>query len=165
MLPATVSIPGVEDLSEAVERDTTNPWGKWMHRGAGILASIPSHRPLHGYWPEVATHLAVSGNEIPFRSTPLNEYHRDMIARLNQELTAALHATGDRELELIDPETQRQYVLVDSDTFHQAMDALRRQQDREAITAGLAQWEAGEGRPLDEAFEALRTRLGFAPPP
>lgn len=88
-----------------------------------------------------------------------------MIAHLTHELTAALDATGDRELELVDPETQRRYVLVDSDTYHQAMEALRSQQDREAIAAGLAQLEAGEGRTLDESFQAMRTRLGFAPQP
>ena len=87
-----------------------------------------------------------------------------MIAHLTPELTAAFIASDDRELELIDPETQRRYVLVDSDTYHQAKEALRSQQDREAISAGLAQLEAGEGRSLDESYQAMRTRLGFASP-
>lgn len=86
-----------------------------------------------------------------------------MIAKLTQELTAALDATANRELELVDPETQRRYVLVDSDIYHQAMEALRIQQDREAIATGLEQLEAGEGRTVDESFQSMRTRLGFAP--
>ena len=88
-----------------------------------------------------------------------------MIARLTPELKAALDATGNGELELLDPETQRRCVLVDSDTFHQAMEALRSQQDREAIAQGIAQLDSGEGRSLEESFQAMRTRLGFAPQP
>lgn len=45
------------------------------------------------------------------------------------------------------------------------MDALRRQQDRDAIAAGLAQLKAGEGQPLDRAFQDIRTRLGLAQTP
>jgi len=86
-----------------------------------------------------------------------------MATILNKELAAALHATGDRELELVDPETQRTYVLVDSETHRRAMEALRRQQDRDAIAEGIAQMESGQGRPLDEAFSNLRSRLGFPP--
>ena len=44
-----------------------------------------------------------------------------MAAILNKELAAALHATGDRQLELVDPETKRTYVLVDSETHRQAI--------------------------------------------
>ena len=85
-----------------------------------------------------------------------------MTAKLNKELAAALHAVGDRELEVVDPETQRTYVLVDSETHRRAMEALRRQQDRDAIAEGLAQMEAGEGKPLDQAFADMRSRLGFS---
>jgi hypothetical protein len=41
------------------------------------------------------------------------------------------------------------------------MAALRRQQDHDAIAEGIAQMEAGQGKPLDEAFEGMRERLGF----
>jgi hypothetical protein len=41
------------------------------------------------------------------------------------------------------------------------MEALRRQQDREAIAQGIAEMEAGQGKPLDQAFAEMRTRLGF----
>ncbi len=88
-----------------------------------------------------------------------------MITALNQELITALHAAGEGELEVVDPETLRTYVLIDSDTHHRAMDALRRQQDHDAIAAGLVQLKAGEGQLLDEAFQNIRTRLGLAQTP
>ncbi|MFN0196554.1 MAG: hypothetical protein ACKVT0_07400 [Planctomycetaceae bacterium] len=88
-----------------------------------------------------------------------------MIAKLSKELTDALHATGDSELEVVDPVTQRTYILVDSDVHRRAMDALRRQQDQDAIAEGLAQMEAGQGKPLDEAFADMRSGLGLRPTP
>ena len=72
-----------------------------------------------------------------------------------------MHATGDTELEVLDPDTQRTYVLVESDIHRRAMDALRRQQDREAIAEGLAQMQAGEGKPLEQAISEMRSRLGY----
>ncbi|MGE0609421.1 MAG: hypothetical protein AB7O62_20180 [Pirellulales bacterium] len=84
-----------------------------------------------------------------------------MTAKLTKELAAALLATGESELEIIDPETQRTYFLVDGETHRRAMDALRRQHDRDAIAEGLQQMEAGQGQPLDKAFSDLRSRLGF----
>lgn len=86
------------------------------------------------------------------------------IMEISQELSDALHTSGDSELEVVDPQTQRRYVLIDSETHRRAMDALRREQDREAIAEGLAQMEAGHGQPLDEAFADLRSRLGFPQP-
>jgi prophage DNA circulation protein len=85
----------------------------------------------------------------------------DMTAKLSQELADALHASGAGELEVIDPTTSRVYVVVDSQTHQAAMAALRRQQDHDAIAEGIAQMEAGQGKPLDEAFEGMRERLGF----
>jgi hypothetical protein len=76
-----------------------------------------------------------------------------------KELAAALRATGESELELVDPETQRTYFLVDGDTHRRAMEALRRQQDRDAIAQGLAEMEAGEGIPVEEARKLTRERL------
>jgi len=89
-------------------------------------------------------------------------YDCRMTVKLTKELTAALHATGDRELQVVDPETSRLYFIVDSDTHRQAMDALRRQQDRDAIAEGLAQMESGQGRPLDAAFAEMSSRLGIS---
>jgi hypothetical protein len=84
-----------------------------------------------------------------------------MIAKLNKELTDALHASGERQLEVIDPETKQTYVLVESETHRRAMEALRRQQDRDAIAEGIAQMEAGQGKPLDVAMSDIRARLGL----
>jgi predicted transcriptional regulator len=39
------------------------------------------------------------------------------------------------------------------------MKALRRQQDRDAIAEGIAQMEAGEGIPLEDARKLTRERL------
>ncbi|MBT5019482.1 hypothetical protein N8590_02535 [bacterium] len=58
-----------------------------------------------------------------------------------------------------DTETQRVYFLVDSEIHQRAIQALKRQQDREAIAEGLADMEAGRVVPLDQAFEEIRTRL------
>ncbi|MBW3539818.1 MAG: hypothetical protein KY476_06070 [Planctomycetes bacterium] len=82
-----------------------------------------------------------------------------MTAKLTKELTAALLATGAGELEVVDPETQRTYFVVDADIHRQAMDALCRQQDRQAIAQGITEMEAGEGIPVEEARELARERL------
>lgn len=82
-----------------------------------------------------------------------------MIAKLNKELVDALHASGERGLEVVDPETNRTYTIVDSETYRQAMQALRRQQDYEAIAQGIAEMEAGGGIPLEEARRLTRERL------
>ena len=42
-------------------------------------------------------------------------YNDRMATKLTKELAAALHATGNSELEVIDPETERTYILVDSE--------------------------------------------------
>jgi hypothetical protein len=84
-----------------------------------------------------------------------------MTAKLTKELAAALHATGDRELEVVDPETSRVYFIVDGEMHRQAMDALRRQRDRAAIAEGISEMEAGLGTPLDEAFDNIRANLGL----
>lgn len=84
-----------------------------------------------------------------------------MTPQLPKELAEALHANGPDGLEVVDPETNRVYMIVDGETYQRAREALRRQQDRAAIAEGLAQMEAGEGRPADEVFEDVHSRLGF----
>ncbi len=88
-------------------------------------------------------------------------YHHWMTAKLTKELAAALHATGEGELEVVDPETSQLYFIVDGETHRQAMEALRRQQDRDAIAQGIAEMEAGKGMPLAEAFNDIRSNLGL----
>ena len=84
-----------------------------------------------------------------------------MTVKLSQELADALRANSDDALEVIDPSNDRVYFLVDGDTHRRAMDALQCQLDRKAIAEGLAQMEAGEGKPIDAAFENMRVNLGF----
>ncbi len=81
------------------------------------------------------------------------------IAKLTKELAVALHATGDHELEVVDPETSRVYFIVESEMHLQAMDALRRQQDHDTIAQGIAELEAGQGIPLAVARKLTRDRL------
>ena len=82
-----------------------------------------------------------------------------MTAKLTKELAAALSASGESELEVVDPDTQRRYFLVDSETHRRAMDALRRQQNHESIAQGIAEMEASEGIPVEEARQLTRERL------
>jgi hypothetical protein len=82
-----------------------------------------------------------------------------MIPKLSQELVDALNAAGNAELEVVNPNDNRVYFVVDGDTHRQAMDALRRQREREAIANGIAQMEAGEGVSLEEARNQTRERL------
>ena len=84
-----------------------------------------------------------------------------MTAKLTKQLVTALHSVGSDGLEVIDPETNRVYVIVDEETHRRAMIALRAQQDHDAIAEGIAQIEAGQGKPAEQAFEDLRARLGF----
>ncbi len=84
-----------------------------------------------------------------------------MIPKLTKELTDALPANGPDGLEVIDPDTDRVYMIVDGETYQHALVALRQQQDRDAIAEGVAQMEAGEGKPADEVFEEMRERLSF----
>ena len=84
-----------------------------------------------------------------------------LTAKLTKELAAALHANGEGELEVVDPETSQLYFIVDCETHRRAMEALRRQQDREAIARGIAEMEAGQGMPLAEAFNDIRSNLGL----
>jgi len=84
-----------------------------------------------------------------------------MITKLTKELSEALQASGQHALEVIDPQTNRTYLIVDSEMHRRAMEALRQQEDLAAIAEGISQMEAGQGRPLDEAFTQMRAQLGF----
>ena len=95
----------------------------------------------------------------PFLLEAVLRYNSGMTAKLTKELAAALHATGDRELKVVDPDTSRVYFIVESEMHRQAMDALRRQQDRDSIAQGIAEMEAGQGIPLAEARKLTRDRL------
>ena len=84
-----------------------------------------------------------------------------MITKLTRELADAVNASEATGLEVVDPSTNRIYVIVDGETHRRAMDALRRVQDVESIQRGAVQADAGEGIPLDDADRRLREELGF----
>lgn len=82
-----------------------------------------------------------------------------MTPKLSQDLADALNAAGTGELEVVNPNDNRIYFVVDGETHRRAMDALRRQRDRDAIAEGVAQMEAGEGIPLKQARKLTGERL------
>ncbi len=82
-----------------------------------------------------------------------------MTPKLSKELTDALKARDDGQLEAIDPETGRVYFAVDSAVHQRAMEALRRQEDHGAIARGLEDMGAGRVVPVDEAHARLRDAL------
>ncbi len=87
-----------------------------------------------------------------------------MTPKLTEELANALRANSPDRLKVLDPTTNRVYVIVDEEICQQAFDALRRESERNAIAEGLAQMKAGEGKPAEQAFEEIRARLRFPQP-
>lgn len=82
-----------------------------------------------------------------------------MIPKLSKELVEALHANGNRGLEVVDPINNRTYFLVDGDVHRQAMNALQTQQSRELIAKAISEMESGAGIPIDDAFDQIRAEL------
>lgn len=75
-----------------------------------------------------------------------------MKAQLTTEQSEALNQSAD-PLSLVDPRTDRVYVLVDQCVHQQAMDALQRQRDEDeaSIRQGLDDMHTGRGMSLDES--------------
>ena len=71
---------------------------------------------------------------------------------LTNEQSDAIQLSGE-PLPVVDPRTQRVYVLVDQVTHDLAMDALRRQQleDESAIREGLQDAKNGRVMTIDES--------------
>ena len=90
-------------------------------------------------------------------------YNEGMAPKLNKELSDALNASDNGEVRAIDPTTNKVYVVVDGDLHQRAMTALQQQQDWESIQRGIAQADAGESIPLEEADARIRKELGFPP--
>ena len=63
-----------------------------------------------------------------------------------------------------DDATQRVYFLMDATVHSQAMAALREQQEFEELKICIAQADAGETIPLEEADAQLRTEFELPPP-
>jgi hypothetical protein len=85
--------------------------------------------------------------------------------KLTEELRSAL-AESAEPLRVKDETTQTNYVLVEEAVHRDAMLVLAQQHDDAAsIARGLAQLEAGLGRPLAEVDVDTRQEFGFAPRP
>ena len=83
-----------------------------------------------------------------------------MSPELPTEITDVLHSTPGM-LRVVDPTTQRVYVIIDDETHRQAMRALQQQQDWEAIQEGIAQADRGETMSLEEVDAKIRSEFGF----
>ena len=82
-----------------------------------------------------------------------------MDLELNPEIIDALHAAGEKPLRVVDPQTNRAFVIIDEETHQQAMEALRKAEDQQSIARGVAEMNAGQGRPVNETIQGIRSRL------
>lgn len=81
--------------------------------------------------------------------------------KLTDEQSAAIqeHPEG---VSCEDTRTQRVYWLVEEQVHQRAMQALKQQQDLDAIRQGLTQMKSSAGTPVQEAREQLAQELGFS---
>lgn len=84
-----------------------------------------------------------------------------MTPKLTNELQKAVDDRAGEPITVEHPVTHKLYVLVDSDTHERAMAALRRQEDLDAIQAGVEAMQAGRTIPLAEVDRRIRQELGF----
>ena len=71
---------------------------------------------------------------------------------LSPDQSQALALSADARLTVVDPTTNRRYVLVDAED-------LARLEDLDAIRTGLSQMESGLGQPLAEVMNDVRDTL------
>lgn len=83
------------------------------------------------------------------------------MVKLTEEQRVALQQNPDG-ISCEDTTTRRVYFLVEEQIHRRAMQALKQQQDLEAIRRGVAQMEAGGGTSLQETREQLAQELGFS---
>ena len=83
------------------------------------------------------------------------------MVNLTEEQKVALQQNPDG-VSCEDTTTRRVYFLVEEQIHRRAMQALKQQQDLEAIRRGVAQMEAGGGTSLRETREQLAQELGFS---
>ena len=77
---------------------------------------------------------------------------------ISDELRQALAQQPDG-IEVEDQQTRKVYVLTDAELHRRAMQALHKQEDRDAIRAGIEDMEAGRVVPYEEVSRNLRRRL------
>ena len=83
------------------------------------------------------------------------------MVKLTEEQRAALQQHPDG-VACEDAASQRTYFLVDSDIHQRAMQALKQQQDLQAIREGIAQMQSGGGTRIADAREQQAEELGFS---
>lgn len=72
--------------------------------------------------------------------------------QLSPDQSAALAASPETRLTIIDPSTQQRYVLITADEY-------ARFESLDAIGRGISQMESGQGQPLDDAMIEIRQLL------
>ncbi len=85
-----------------------------------------------------------------------------MTPQLNNELEEAV-ATHPEGAIQVQGANGTYWIMTNSamELHQQAMQTLRQQEDRAAIAEGIRQMEAGQGQPLDEAFDDINRNLGL----
>ena len=81
-----------------------------------------------------------------------------MKARLSDEQRQALDQQPEG-IEVEDSHSEKVYFLSDAEVHHRAMRALQRQENHDAIQAGIDDMEAGRVEPYEEVSRRLRTHL------
>ena len=84
-----------------------------------------------------------------------------MTPNLSDEQRQALDEQGGSPVPVQDEQTQQVYFLVDQSLHERAMDALQHREDLAAITAGIADMEAGRVVPFEEVDARIREKLGL----
>ncbi len=84
----------------------------------------------------------------------------DMTPKLTNEQSEALHQAGD-EMPILDPSTNKLYVVVEQSVHEQAKAALQRQQKEDllAIQQGIDDMQAGRVMPLEEAHQEIKSKF------
>lgn len=81
-----------------------------------------------------------------------------MDINLTPDQIVALNNQGG-SIQVVDPSTNRVYVVVDLESHRQAVAAKRKLEDLQAIQQGLDDMQAGRMQPLEEAFADIRKKL------
>jgi len=84
-----------------------------------------------------------------------------MTAKLSDDLQRAADAQADTPVAAEHDGTQKVYYIYTEHMHHKASQALRQQEDLDAIQAGIEAMEAGRTIPLAEADRRIRQELGF----
>jgi predicted transcriptional regulator len=64
-------------------------------------------------------------------------------------------------IEIEDERTRRVYILADADLHRRAIEALRRQEDNQAVHSGIDDMQAGRVVPFEDVDRRIREKLGL----